>query len=170
MKEFDEVLSAATARVGPEFFLLPIAGQLAAYRERVYCYELYHQMRCLWPGGPYTLNGEVDKSGHRKLREVNADRCKPDLLVHVPGNMEGNFAVIEVKSCNASTRGLRKDLETLKLFSRDVGYQRSVYLIYGFKSAAAVAKVYQQLADDAFPELEVWLHHEPGSGAVRLEN
>lgn len=51
----------------------------------------YHQMRSIWPAGPYTLNGEVDKAGHRKLRELRADKSKPDLLVHIPGDMEGTF-------------------------------------------------------------------------------
>ena len=45
-------LTAATAAVGSEYFLLPVAradgGEpLLLYRERVYSYELYHQLRHL---------------------------------------------------------------------------------------------------------------------------
>ncbi|WP_431110172.1 hypothetical protein [Variovorax paradoxus] len=168
MEQFDRLFSVATAQIGPHFFELPIAGQNAAYRERVYCYELYHQMRSNWPQGPYTLNGEVDKSGHRKLREMQADRYKPDLLVHVPGDMNGNFAVIEVKPCNAAARGLRKDLQTLKLFSREVAYPRAVYLIYGFRADAAATRIHKELAGEHFPQLEIWVHREPGSPAIKL--
>lgn len=169
MEQFDDVLTAATAEIAPEFILFPIAGQTAAYRERVYCYELYHQMRRIWPEGPYTLNGEVDKSGHRKLRELRADKCKPDLLVHIPGEMAGNFLVLEVKPCNAAAKGLRKDLQTLRLFHREVGYRRAIYLIYGSRAEAAAIRVRKFLVEAPFPELEVWVHREPRSPAVRLE-
>lgn len=168
MEQLDDVFAAATAGVGRQFFMLPIAGQAAAYRERVYCYELYHQMRLIWPEGPYTLNGEVDKSGHRQLREVQADRCKPDLLIHIPGDMGGNFAVVEVKPCTASTKGLRKDLQTLRLFSQEVGYRRAVYLIYGFHAEEAATRVRRHLVANPFPQLEIWLHLEPGNPAVRV--
>jgi len=168
LEELDQVLIWATREVGPEYFLLPIDGQSAVYRERVYCYELYHRMRSCWPDGPYTLNGEVDKAGHQKLREVNADKCKPDLLVHVPGDMYGNFAVIEVKPCSADARGLRKDLLTLQLFSQKVGYRRAIYLIYGERADAAAAKVSNLLSEASFPELELWVHRNRGTPAVKL--
>ena len=62
MDWFTGILREATARVAPDYFLLPVHGAPSVYRERVYCYELYHQMRLLWPGDcPYRLNGEVDK-------------------------------------------------------------------------------------------------------------
>lgn len=49
MEEFNRILREAAARIEPEWFELPIMGGNSVYRERVYCYELYHQMRCLWP-------------------------------------------------------------------------------------------------------------------------
>jgi hypothetical protein len=62
MEQFTQILREATAAIPPEYFLLPIHGGDSVYRERVYCYEFYHQMRRLWPPDcPYRLNGEVDK-------------------------------------------------------------------------------------------------------------
>ena len=49
MVEFNLILREAAARIEPEWFELPIMGGNSVNRERVYCYELYHQMRCLWP-------------------------------------------------------------------------------------------------------------------------
>jgi hypothetical protein len=64
MQQLTQILRDATAAVSQEYFLLPIHGADPVFRERVYCYELYHQMRLLWPGGPYRLNGEADKRAH----------------------------------------------------------------------------------------------------------
>jgi hypothetical protein len=48
MNELSDVLAEATAAIEARYFRLPIAGGDPIYRERVYCYELYHQMRLLW--------------------------------------------------------------------------------------------------------------------------
>ena len=65
-------LRAATARVSPEFMLLPIAGfrnPVFIYRERVYCYELYHQLRIeMGDDLGFSLSGEVDKRRHPLIR------------------------------------------------------------------------------------------------------
>ncbi|MGA7806063.1 hypothetical protein [Bradyrhizobium sp.] len=123
MHELTEVLAVATAHIQPEYFYLPVHGGAPVYRERVYCYELYHQMRLRWPDGcPFKLNGEVDKAGHPILSQLGANYAKPDLLVHGPGDMGMNHAIVEVKSVEARFQGIRKDLKTLSLFRSTVGY------------------------------------------------
>ena len=42
MKELTEIIEGATAGVGSGYFHLKIDGEDPIYRERVYCYELYH--------------------------------------------------------------------------------------------------------------------------------
>src|SRR5256885_2330881 len=129
MEQFTQIFRDATAAIPPEYFLLPIHGGDPVYRERVYCYELYHQMRRLWPAdSPYRLNGEVDKRAHPYFQD--GGQPKPDLLVHQPGKGE-NHAVIEVKSSRTVARDIDKDLGTLTLFMRRLGYQRAIYLVYG---------------------------------------
>ena len=65
MDGFDNVLAGAAAALAPEYFLLPVHRANPVYRERVYCYELYHQMRCRWPERcAFILNGELDKQQH----------------------------------------------------------------------------------------------------------
>ena len=104
MEQFDDILRSATAKIAAEYFQLPIDGGLPIYRERVYCYELYHQMRCLWPEQEtdLRLNGEVDKKAHPVMSQLDMRLAIPDLLVHGPGFMARNFAVIEVKPQTAS--------------------------------------------------------------------
>lgn len=93
--EFKQLLSRATAKIPEEYIHLPEAGrEERRYREQVYCYELYHQLRSLWPelSEPISLSGELDKQGHKFYPD-----SKPDLLVHGPGNMKNNIAIVEVK-------------------------------------------------------------------------
>lgn len=143
---------------------LPIHGGTPIYRERVYTYEIYHQLRSRWPGvTEFTLNGEVDKRGHQFLAQLEAANAIPDLLVHIPGNMDGNHAIIEVKPLKSDLAGVQKDLETLKLFRNNVGYQRAIYLFYG-----GIPERHLRAAIESVPELpsiELWLHENAGEPA-----
>jgi hypothetical protein len=118
--------------------LLPVAGSvLPVYRERVYCYELYHQLRKFWGDFEgYSLGGEVDKAHHPILNGLDIANTKPDLLVHRPGDMGGNLIIIEVKPITAQSLGIRKDLRTLTAFRHCGQYHHAIYLVYGNKSRA----------------------------------
>jgi hypothetical protein len=170
MNELSEVLQVATASVDGAYFRLNIDGGDPVFRERVYCYELYHQMRMKWPDEcMFVLNGEVDKSAHPILRGIGAANAKPDLLVHTPGAMAGNYAIIEVKHSIAAA-GVRKDLKTLDLFVRKVRYQRAIYIIYGVNANAAGLAEIEKIASE-FAELvpiEVWLHSEINCPATHV--
>jgi hypothetical protein len=167
MEQLTQILQDATAAIGQEYFLLPIHGADPVYRERVYCYEIYHQMRLRWPlprACIYRLNGEVDKVAHPYFQE--GGKPKPDLLVHEPGT-GNNYAVIEVKSSRAADAGIRKDIKTLSRFRNEFGYQRAVSLIYGDDPDGTLAKV-QKLAAEVphLAPIELWLHAEPTAPAV----
>ncbi len=126
-------LASATAEIEEKFFNLPVAygdpGH-TIYRERAYCYELYHRLRPRWTRGEYVLNGELSKAGHPYFAGLEK---MPDLLVHVPGSMEGNVVIVEVKSARgaAIASDVRKDLLTLTRFVSSAQYERGVYLVYG---------------------------------------
>lgn len=132
-EQFIDILKEATSRVEPEYFLLPVASQEdAIYRERVYCYELYHKLREVFEEHTflYSLAGEVDKNGHTIIYpKIRAK--KPDLIVHWPGRMGKNLVVIEVKSIKARTDKIKEDLDTLTDFITKANYFRAIHLVYG---------------------------------------
>ena len=167
MYELTDLLTRATEGVPADYFYLAIHGGPSVYRERVYCYELYHQLRSRWPSGStYRLNGEVDKSGHPLLRDMRADHAKPDFLVHTPGDMEGNYAVIEVKRPGASERAIRADLDKLALFLREVNYRRAIYLVFGDELASSAARIRHVASEyPDLPAIELWLHEQAGQPA-----
>jgi hypothetical protein len=84
-KYFLETLINATSKIEEHYFQLPIAGQKnPRFLERVYCYELYHQLRfTLCNQFPYKLNGEVDKNGNPTILQ-GLGPVKLDFIVHVP--------------------------------------------------------------------------------------
>lgn len=172
MIELDGILSEATACVGETYFLLPIDGGDPVYRERVYCYELYHQMRLLWRDEfGYTLGGEVDKSGHPKIRGERIRGAKPDFLVHKPGHMEGNYAVVEVKPIPVGPAAMLADVEKLAEFRADAGYQRAIYLIYGTRGDRIdqIARTVEAFVQETgCPGIELWHHSQPGIEAHRI--
>ena len=129
---FLDILLRATERIEAHYFQLPIAGsEEPIYRERVYCYELYHRIRECTPNDyAYVLDGEVDKAGHPILRQETG-RLKPDFIVHVPGTMDRNLAIVEVKPINADNGSIQKDAQTLRLFLERAQYFKAVYLVYG---------------------------------------
>jgi hypothetical protein len=133
---FLDFLIHATSRIEPHYFQLPVAGlEDPIYRERVYCYELYHQLRCILTDRfPYVLNGEVDKEGHPKLREEIGPR-KPDFIVHIPRSMELNLAVIEVKPITSTADKFHEALLSLRGFLQHADYFGAIALVYGHADA-----------------------------------
>lgn len=172
MKEqFLTVLQEATAVIPAEYFQVPVADrEEPIFRERVYCYELYHQMRLILDSleeghglKRYTLSGEVDKQNHPIIR-----RCAPDLIVHEPGNMGHNLAVVEVKSANGDVAGIRKDLETLTYFvSDEVRYDLGVHLVYG-GTEKQIDIFVTEFKEAAVENLTLYWHREPGEEAISL--
>ena len=172
MEELTLILEKATKAIEGKYFQLSLDGGDPVYRERLYCYELYHQMRCLWPNTDFYLNGEVDKAAHPILKKWEADRKKPDFLVHTPGSMAGNNTIIEVKHIKSSGDNILKDLETLTLFVTKVGYKRAILLFFGYDTVDnIVAKVRKQIKNvpHEVAPFELWFHYDVGKKAIQIE-
>ncbi|GGM46413.1 hypothetical protein ACFFX1_18645 [Dactylosporangium sucinum] len=142
--DFRQLLDKAAQQVADPWFALPysswnVTTTQNAYRERVYCYELYHQIRVLSDsdgraaGAPlFVASGELNKSGLHSV--IQGGKHQPDLVWHVPGNAHENAVVVEIKSLPGFMKhGPRKDLETLAAFleAGERSYERGILLIYG---------------------------------------
>lgn len=171
MDELTQILIDATRQIEPGYFKLAIDGDAPIYRERVYCYELYHQMRLCWPKScKHVLNGEVDKSGHHLLRELKLDGFKPDFLIHRPGWMMDNFAIMEVKRHRARGEDISKDLAALTLFVRKAKYRRAIYLVFG-ENAEKTLRHVRRIAGGmgCLAEIELWAHAQAGESARHVD-
>lgn len=114
-------------------------------RERVFCYELYHQMRKLQERNKHldlTINGEINKAGHLVIKE-NFD---PDFVIHKQGVMENNHAVIEVKTSKRK-KGILKDFETIKCMVDCYDYKIGIFLITCADRAWFVQEILPEIKD-----------------------
>jgi hypothetical protein len=179
VKLFFTLLSAATAAVSPAYFLLPVADgdggePLVVCRERVYAYELYHQLRSIWPVyWPYSLAGEIDKRGHPVVQGEYLDNSKPDLLVHVPGQMDRNLVVLEIKPLlldinPAEPAAFQRDMRKLMAF-RATGYEAAIFLAFG--EPVQRVREYSNALQEAGEAFDVVLFHHarPGEPAIRAD-
>src|SRR5438093_8335756 len=138
-----KILEACCA-IAPDYMLLPVYGlEDPQYRERVYCYELYHQLLAFIPKRtfPYFLSGEIDKTGHPLIRGNHLDRVKPDLAVHMAGDMDRNLCVIEVKPINAGIKNVADDFRKLSEFRRKGFYHSACFLFYGKRAQDSIDSV-----------------------------
>lgn len=170
MKAFTNLLLRATKAIQKEYFMVETIDGRAVYRERVYCYELYHQLRTIWPESTHVvLNGELDKRSHPFFVTNGIDPVVPDFLVHSPASMKYNYCAIEVKCSTAGRDGIRKDLTTLSMLHNDVGYRRCIYLIFGSDVSETITIV--RSINDAYVDrlpVELWTHTGPNTAAQRV--
>lgn len=104
-------------------------------RERLYCYELYHQLRLqLGDSYSYILHGELDKRGQEFIRNRLHSEPIPDFVVHRPGHI-GDYdqlAVVEVKTtANFTPQTAQQDIGKLHGFINNVGYLHGLLLVFG---------------------------------------
>ena len=130
--QFKRALQRSIVNIDQRYFQIDRQDDQSAWRERVYCYELYHQLRHqLGDVFPYTLHGEIDKRGHDAISQFFDNGPNPDFVVHIPGT-PNNLVVIEVKSSlQADADNAQKDLGKLQTFVEKVKYGHGIFLVFG---------------------------------------
>lgn len=123
-------------------------------RERYFCYELYHQMRCLDKEMKYSHNNtiispEIDKRGY-KLIENNK---VPDIIIHEPGTMHNNILIAEVKGV-LDTKGIAKDINTLSVFLNDCNYKYAILILYNSTLEELIKKLHKIKAKEDYKSIK----------------
>ena len=176
VKRIKDLLAEATAKIDPNYFLLPVAnvhGELPIlhYRERVYAYELYHQLRVLWPAWHYSLGGEVNKRQHPLVCGPGLDNVMPDLLVHKPGCMNHNLVVIEIKAASHDARqeAIEKDIRRLIAFCEKASYEVGILLAYGEHIGRVQDYARRTKNTVNLDAIELWHHATPNQPARKIQ-
>jgi len=157
-----DALKQATRAIGAPYFLFHVAGRdRPIKRERVYCYELFHQLRVAMQDSHLTLTGEPDKRGHPDFPPIN-----PDFILHTPGGHENNTAAVEVE-CRVGLTHLIKDLRNLKTM-RDRGYSTLILLLFA-NDSVPWSKLMQAATEAGIGigEITVLLHRAAGHAATQ---
>jgi hypothetical protein len=159
-------------------------------RERVYCYELYHQLRQLednlqetWV--PAIVQAELDKRGQvyfdtRGIYFQPNHPCfsprrptNPDFLIHEP-NGDHNLSVIQVKVAPSNDYQIADDLRKLVCFIRHDGlqYQLAIFLLVSFREedllqARHIVNAAWRQFDNRVDERICVVYHNLVSGLLR---
>ena len=152
VESFVEMIKGSLDNVGDEYYKITTTYESSGIvRERVFCYELYHQMRLVQSARGLTdvqIHGEIDKSGHIAF-DRNSGK-NPDFVFHIPGMMQGNAIVVEVKGKIEGNyqEGIDKDIVTLSKFTDNKHYYHSgVLIIYNYTYDEFLRKIGEFVKD-----------------------
>ena len=175
---FYNTLLQSIAKIDKRFYKLKLAYfNQTMYRENVYCYELYYQLRTmLGEDFPYILAGEVDKASHPDIVE----RClefKTSFLVHQPGihSADSFLAIMQVLSVQTAFRYPETLIDYINKMKCAIGLQGGYYsgiiLIYGDEHAEidkGIFDIYKNYARDMYESIILLYHNSPGDKPVKI--
>jgi len=121
---------------------------LDRYGERIFCYELYHQVRVLidnyyaeqqgqLAGPKVTFQGELRKNQIESVIQYFANKnisplkkeYIPDFLLHSIGNFDRQELIVEVKTNPLlTTKDIKSDLAKIQEFISKYGYRKGAFI------------------------------------------
>jgi hypothetical protein len=109
----------------------PYEAAMQTWQERMFAYELYHQLRLIWDKDPKLadhslIHADISK-GYQKIKDFD---YMPDLLFHLPQPGQ-NCAVLEIKLAKRSPDTIRCDLKKLVRFVREMEYEDAIEVLIG---------------------------------------
>jgi len=141
-----EIIESALNKVESRYHDVITTYSTNVIRERVFCYELYHQIRMIMGDEPeLSLCGEIDKRGHRDFRRV--DQKNPDFILHSAGSHSNNEIVIEVKGVLVKKQ-IKKDFQTISIFIRDYNYRNGIFILYNYSLYEFIEKFMRWFSED----------------------
>ncbi|CEI83016.1 hypothetical protein J18TS1_07320 [Oceanobacillus oncorhynchi subsp. incaldanensis] len=112
---------------------------LSMHNERVFCYELYHQLRKIMEEN--RLNEKVILQAELRKAQVSDEITQlfgvnstdgvyyPDFLIHEPGTYENQDLIIEVKANpKLSTTDMLNDIKKIDQFINRYNYKKGIFL------------------------------------------
>lgn len=132
-REFIKLVKDSLESVEPNYYKLVTADGNQIVRERVFCYELYHQMRLKQTSSKdliLDIHGEIDKRGHEHFKEK--DQKNPDFIFHKTGEHKSNMLVIEVKGKLRTEKEITTDIDKLITFIDRYFYKVGIFILYNY--------------------------------------
>jgi hypothetical protein len=119
-------IKIAVEKIEKKFYsIISINGE-ERIRERVFCYELYHQLRLIEFNYKFDIHGELVKAGFYNINVI------PDFLFHKQGS-DDNYCIMEVKG-ELDSNGIYKDFKTLSKFlgkQKEIkAYKLAIFLLF----------------------------------------
>lgn len=174
MNDFFKILKDATESIDSCYFETIVSSNKnqskKVYRERIYCYELYHQLRSKWPNKEQALilHAEFDKSGSQLYGYLSVRGAKPDFLIHTPGKTDKNLLAMEVKQISARNNEIKGDLDKLTGMLREANFLFAIFLIFGNGSKRKADQILSLQPEWQFDSrIEIWAHESAKEAAAQ---
>ena len=135
-EKIKEILKESINNIEEKFYKVTSSQiENSVPRERIFCYELYHQLRLECQsykfGVRFDISPELVKGRAMGYSEINNI---PDFLFHKEGT-NINFCILEVKA-QLKKDEIKKDFETLTIFLNGkiklLPYKIGIFLIFGY--------------------------------------
>ena len=135
-EKIKEILKESINNIEEKFYKVTSSQiENSVPRERIFCYELYHQLRLECQtykfGVRFDISPELVKGKSMGYSEITNI---PDFLFHREGT-DLNFCILEVKA-QLDKEKIKKDFETLSSFlngkSKLLPYKIGIFLIFGY--------------------------------------
>ena len=147
-KKYIKLLTKAVACVDNEYIDIYTKRdevEFIKHYERIFCYELYHQIRRLQKKlnlNDYVIWGEPLKSYFKYIK----DGKMPDFLFHKPRTYD-NLIIAEVKMENSLDSGVDDDFEKIENYLKNNNYKIGVFICIGLSSDETREKIKNKLKD-----------------------
>ena len=146
-KKYLDLLIEAVKCVDKEYINISINSKnkkILKHYERIFCYELYHQLRSKQEKSPddYVIWGEPIK---RSFSDIAKGKM-PDFLIHKPGTND-NLLIVEVKMKNSLDSGVDDDFEKIENYLENNNYQIGVFICIGLSTDETREKIKNKLKD-----------------------
>jgi hypothetical protein len=150
-----DLIQEAANKVPKSYLKVPTRSNPAGIvRERVFCYELYHQMRLGQGSEPFfVINGEIDNRGILEFRKEN--RKNPDFIFYANHNIGLDTIAMEVKGKISSKGKIIEDFEKLLNWIYHEEYEFGVFLLYNY-SLTEFVNIVGDLIAAYYRENDAW--------------
>jgi len=128
VRQYVDLIKTALSQIGSDYFKVKTTYKKSGIvRERVFCYEFYHQIRKIMTDSDLKLNSEIDKRGHPDF--APGGWKNPDFVIHTPGTNENNTFIIEVKG-KLEPKKIGEDIKKIITFIEEYQYTAGVFVLY----------------------------------------
>lgn len=134
-----ETLKNALFSVDPSYYSVITPLEDSQYIERVFAYELYHQMRLRFPVKNGCVDSMVIHGEYRKALKFvpdleNERTVIPDLVVHQSQTLQNNLLAIEIKSSRyPKPKDIIADLDKLRYYSQRLRFDVTLLIMINSK-------------------------------------
>lgn len=127
--DYQEVIIEALRRVVSEHGYLGVVRNRNIH-EQALSHRLAHHLENSGLFVGYHVDCEYNRHGENPKTDTEGNTFRPDIIIHVRGNDEGNLIMIESKKFNDPATEIRETFRNLRNRKTEYAYQHALLVIF----------------------------------------